>query len=382
MIRPPDTNIPVRNSALYMSKLAPEELLLLRFSRLSPNSEEGSLSEIECKQILDAVKYVTTTKRPHSLITKILPLIYNNLHRSGLLENMAAKMASGLKNQIFLMIAQDLANQQHLQHICEILSQLQNGVILLKGVAFAKTIYPDSSPRLGCDIDLLVTEGDFEKACALMSEDYDPVVLDESRMATYDTLFERVFRSKANAGPTIEIHNGLTNPHIFKIDEATLWSNSVTHPYLKSEKIRILSPEDTLLHLAVHAFRDLDFCTHNVLDAHEVWCQWNPDSKALLERSKQWGAQKVLYYILVSCKTIMGTPVPDELLEKLQPNFATNAINEQILQSYTLTNPGRNMIRYRFIQLMSQFTFPDSLLQGAKFQYSYAQTRLSDLLRE
>ena len=144
--------------------------------------------------------------------------------------------------------------------------------------------------------------------------------------------------------------------------------------------MRILSPEDTLLHLAVHAFRDLDFCTHNILDAHEVWHQWQPDPELLVEHAGRWGAKKVLFYLLFNCRAIMDTPVPDALLDTLKPSQTANGLNAMILDSSTVQAAENLSIKYRFIQLISQTTFPDILSRGVRFQAYYAGLRFKDLL--
>lgn len=140
-----------------------------------------------------------------------------------------------------------------------------------------------------------MNEDEFGTTCDLLNKTMKPVLQDPSRVATHETLFERVFVPNVGNGPTVEIHRGLTNPCIFSIDNQELWKTSRRHPSYNSELVRILSPENTLLHLAVHAFRDLNFCTHNLLDAHEIWCQWYPDQVKLLEQAARWGAKKVMF---------------------------------------------------------------------------------------
>ena len=283
-----------------------------------------------------------------------------------------------LKKQTLLLVCVEMRNQQWIKKNIELFNKEKIPVILLKGAAFSGTIYPSNTPRVGVDIDLLVTGDNFKATCKQLCKSMNPVLLSSERVATHDSLFERVFTPKNDLGPTVEIHRGLTNPSIFNIDEQKLWAASKKHPAYNSKLIRILSPEDTLLHLAVHAFRDLDFCTHNVLDAHEIWCQWKPDPKKLIVNAKHWGARKALYYLLTNSKAIMRTPIPDTLLKSIQPAYLTDRLNIKILQSKTVEKKKDNSWRYRLIQLLGQVTFPDSAIRGIKFQIHYVQTRLID----
>lgn len=278
------------------------------------------------------------------------------------------------------MVVAEMANRQWLINNLATFQKENIPVILLKGAAFAGALYPPHAPRLGVDLDLLVSEDDFEPACKLLGKTMNPVLLSKKRVATHDTLFERVFSPKEGVGPTVELHRDLTNPAIFNIDHQGLWSASRIHPAYNSELVRMLSPEDTLLHLAVHAFRDLDFCRHNILDAHEVWCQWQPDPKRLVERAAQWGARRVLFYLLANCQAVMETPLPDTLLDSLKPAQVINQINTKILQSPVVQNAAHTSLPYRLAQLTSQVTFPDRLLRGMRFQLIYAGTRLKDWL--
>lgn len=350
---------------------------LLRYARLN-NIQNDSKTHLAKKDLLVQDLESLTSNFP-SGIRPFLPLIYRNAVKTGTFSQLSHQAQSLLKNKALQLIAIDLSNQQWLAGQLLKFEKAQLNVILLKGAAFSNTLYPDNFPRLGSDIDFFVREDDFQKACTLMEESMQAVLLDSKRIATHETLFERVFTPRKGFGPIVEIHRGLTNPHIFNIDSQGLWGASKRHPAYNSEFIRILSTEDTLLHLAVHAFRDLDFCNHNLLDTHEVWLQWKPDHAKLIERAKEWGAQKVFYYLLKNCKTIMGTPIPKELFDSIALNQNVELINKRILQSKILRNARRRKsFSYRAIQLLGQATFPDRIRQGIKYQLYYAKVRIKD----
>lgn len=316
-----------------------------------------------------------------SSMQPLLPLIYANTPKKGLLNQLPPHIKESLKQEALQLIAKDMANQQWLKQALARLHDKGIPVILLKGAAFARYLYPQSAPRIGVDIDLLVKEADFQGACELASElAMEPVVLDDRRLATHDMLFERVFKPKNAATSWIEIHRGLTNPFIFHIEEQHLWSASREHPAYGLDSVRVLSPEDTLLHLAVHAFRDLDFCTHNILDAHEAYCQWKPDNEILLERASHWGAKHVLYYLLSNTKAIMDTPIPLSLLSELRPERPRDLLNKKILRMNLTQDYANKPFGYRFIQLVSQISFPDRPSRGIHFQTHYIGTRIKDWL--
>lgn len=347
----------------------PDYLALMRFSR------QTNAGESDPEKIVEVINLLPTSDLP---VRPLLPLIYRNAVKTGCFARLAPETQAFLKQNSMLLVGQELANQQWLK--TTIASFGKNGIpiILLKGAAFANNLYSADAPRLGVDIDFLVWGNDFEKACNLLAETMTEVVMAEDRIATHHTLFERMFVPQGRATPTVEIHRGLTNPFIFSIDESVLWSRSVKHPANNSDMVRTLSPEDTLMHLAVHAFRDMDFCTHNLLDAYELFSQRGVSSEELLRIASDWRARTVLFYLLENAYRLMEAPIEKTLLESLQPAGICRGIHEKLLASPSLQQQEKTA-RYRLTQLASQLTLPDSLTAAMKFQLYYAVTRLKDL---
>lgn len=352
-------------------------LRLLRYARIHDGHEGSETQLANSELLLNDLESLASTFQ--SEIRSFLPLIYRKAVKTGTFRQLPLEAQSLLKNRTLQLIAIDLANKHWLAGQLPKFAKEEIPIILLKGAAFSNNLYPENFPRIGGDIDLLVREDDFQKACTLMEETMRPVLLDSKRIATHETLFERVFTPRMGFGPTVEIHRGLTNPHIFNIDSQELWKASKRHPGYDSELIRILSAEDTLLHLAVHAFRDLNFCNHNLLDAHEVWLQWKPDHGQLIERAKDWGALKVLYYLLANCRFVMKTPIPKELFGSIAPSQNVDLITKRILQSQILRDARRSKsFSHRAIQLLGQVILPDRIRQGIKYQLYYAKVRVKD----
>ena len=314
-----------------------------------------------------------------SRIIRILPLCYQNTKLLNINHLIEPDVTAFLKKKTIAAITRAMENKRWLLTALDRFKKKGIPVILLKGAAFNETLYPKHAPRLGLDIDLLVTSDSFNAVCSILSETMSTVLLDSRRKATHEGMFERVFTPQGTSGPTVEIHRGLTNPFIFNIIEKNLWNNSIQHPDFNSELVRILSPEDTLLHLSVHGFRDLDFCNHNLLDAHEIWTQWKPDHNKLILNAKEWGAQKVLYYLLEKCNEIMKTTIPEVLVKSIMPKQSIDKINKKILQSQMEQGTRKYSAKHRMLQLLSQLTFPDRMRQGIRYQLNYAHTRIKDI---
>ena len=360
----------------YLSFQKKEDYFQLLWLARQSGWNEAGLSAKEQHRTIQAL---TSHQVYKEVIRPILPLLYQNIRRRSLCEELSSESKLALEEKNISIIASEMIAKQWLYKTLELFQQNKIQVILLKSAAFAGTLYSTTAPRPGSDIDLLVTDANFENACNLLSEQMVPLLINQNRLATHNTLFERVFRPKQGVGPTIEIHRGLTNPHIFTISEHALWKQSTAHPDYDENWVRILSPEHSLLHLAVHAFRDLDFCTHNLIDAHEIISQWQPKTEILIDQARDWGAKNVLYCLLENCQSVLSTRIDKSLLAALKPHPMTDSLNIKILKSITWQGSIEKSKKFRLQQLLSQFSFPDKLSNSLYFQLKYLNTRIKDL---
>jgi hypothetical protein len=310
----------------------------------------------------------------------IIPIVHARLTARAAQEDLRADLRNYARTHALQEIARGMFHERRVRRILAEADAAGIPVILLKGAAFQHSLYAPSALRLGSDIDFLVKESDFSRMCDLMAR-HMTEVFDVKRRYSHETAFQWMFRSDDRNDPIIEIHRAITSPYVFSIRESDLWASSWPHPAYDSELIRILSPEDNILHLAVHAFRDLDYCTHNLLDAHEIWCQWKPDVSRLIQKSALWGATGVLYYLLLSIKRIMNTPIPQQVLDRLEPPKFRRMLNEWILTAPIIRSGKHYHPVYRLIQAVSQLSMPDSPFGGLRFHADYVRTRAFDLYR-
>jgi len=86
------------------------------------------------------------------------------------------------------------------------------------------------------------------------------------------------------------------------------------------EGVCLLCPEDSVLHAAVHLFFDSDFDSRfrEVIDLHELVTAFaNRDAfwERLMDRARELGLERPLYYALRGLVDVIATPVPGEVLE-------------------------------------------------------------------
>lgn len=357
----------------YPSGIDSNVLQLLRFARRSKNVDPVKTAS-ETDATIEALNSLTTSTLPD--VHALIPLIYNNLVESPLRDQVASETFTYLRNMALQLVARELTFKAWLDGALNQFKQHDLTVMLIKGAAFSESLYTDSAPRLGTDIDLLFKKQDFDTARKLLLETMEPLAVEGSTKTTYSAGFEMQLKPKGSDMPMVEIHRQLKNPYIFNINAEAIWEASREHPKHGSELVRILSAEDTLLHLAVHGFRDLNYWNHGLLDAHEVLSQWNPDPILLLEKAKNWKATHVLYVLLINCKDIMNSPVPDSLLDQLSPGPIKKWAGNKILTSPELLETTSKSGKYRVLQLASQTFLPDSFFRSLKFLMHYFKTTL------
>jgi hypothetical protein len=292
---------------------------------------------------------------------------------------MSRDLRLNLEEQTHRLVAEEMLRQHRLRKVLRQFQQKKIPVILLKGTAFSGTLYPPGTPRGASDLDLLVRAADFDAACEALSTGMVVLSRDPQRPAYHDRLYERTFRSEGGTGLQVDVHRQLINPFLFEISEEQLWEESREHPAYGSADVRMLSPEATLLHLAVHAFKDLEFCNHNLLDVHEIFCRWNPVPSRLAGMASVWRAKRALYVLLENCRTVMETEVPSSLLDSLRPGPALRAVVGGLLKGRTQKDFSDKSPGFRLRQLVSQIALTDRVSAGLRFQLHYVGLRLRDL---
>jgi hypothetical protein len=313
-------------------------------------------------------------------IDGLLPLVLHGVSRAGLRgrlsENCRRRLEAGRLQQIAMV-------DRHRTWVTQLESRLIKEdlqIVLLKGAAFTGTVYSEDLPRGASDIDFLVKKGDFEKVCHLLAEEATRPAELAKRKVSFRMDYERGFLFGDTVPFVVEVHRGLTNPIIFSIDELALWKNSRPHPGFASERVRVLSPEDNILHLAVHGYRHLDVMNHNLVDAHELICGQDPDWPVILHNAEGWRARGALYMLLKSARDILHTPVPAEVLKSLQPGQVADSAADAVYRYKRKYGLHYGQAGYRVVQLLGQLCVPDSFPRVMAFQGYYGAIRLLDFV--
>ena len=191
--------------------------------------------------------------------------------------------------------------------------------IPVKGLVLTEMLYGNLALRPAGDIDVLVRADDLPAAReALRGRGYEQEAVpayEERHHPFHDAPYYRPgpFRHTA-----LELHHGLSAPRQFKMDAASLWERSVTTE-LFGRTLRVLGPEDTLLHLAVHRAR-APLRLRWLVDIAELMRRSGPelDIAFLLGQARAIGARTTLSMTLELSERLLGAPVPPALTQGLE----------------------------------------------------------------
>jgi hypothetical protein len=310
----------------------------------------------------------------------LLPLVMRGVFQMGLRGHLSEHSRRRLEAGRLQQIA---AVDRHCTWLAQLESSLSKKdlrIVLLKGAAFTGTVYPHDTPRGAADIDFLVKKGDFEKMCRMLAWDATHQSDWSTRKVSFRVDYERGFLFGESVPFLVEVHRGLTNPVIFSIDESGLWRHSVPHPDFESGRVRMLSTEDNILHLAVHGYRHLDVMNHNLLDVHELISGHDPNWHVLVQRAEVWKARGALHMLLRATAQALETPVPTDVILALQPRKASQMAANAVYRYKKEHRLRHGQVSYRVVQLLGQLCVPDSFLRAVTFQGYYGALRFFDFV--
>ncbi len=134
---------------------------------------------------------------------------------------------------------------------------------------------------------------------------------------------------------------------------------------VKNTRVRILSPEDNLLQVAIHTakhsyVREPGFRLH--LDVERIVKHHHINWELFLKKVDETGTKTAVYYSLFIAKNLFETPVPLNVLQKLNPGWLKNKLITGILKKVKLLHPTQKKftkIDFVVFQLLLYDSFGD-----------------------
>ncbi|MBK6454753.1 MAG: nucleotidyltransferase family protein [Gemmatimonadetes bacterium] len=212
-------------------------------------------------------------------------------------------------------------------------------VVVLKGIHLARFAYAEPALRNMADVDIMVRRDRLAEAEQVyLRHGYGPEPRpDVDEFCTRSNHLAKLVKPGV---PVVEVHWSLERPTSpFQLDLDGVWER--TRPaMLDGAPVRVLCPEDLLLHLAVHVSYHHHFDraalkglvdVQTVLARHRDELDWD----ALASRAVAWGMGGFVYATLRLAEELLGVNVPATALGSL-PHTAEDDRAVEVARRYIL----------------------------------------------
>jgi Uncharacterised nucleotidyltransferase len=293
--------------------LGREEAVLCLAARVAPDEAE----QARLAAILDAgVDWDRLWRLGH--LHEVLPLLVTSITALGGPARMPERWSADAQRRRSATLLQNRSLLGELMTALDAMAAAGVEAIPVKGLVLTGMLYGNLALRPAGDIDVLVRPEDLPAARdALRGLGYAQEAVpayEERHHPFHDAPYYRPgpFRDTA-----LELHHGLAAPRQFRMDAASLWERSVMTE-LFGRTLRVLGPEDTLLHLAVHRAR-APLRLRWIVDIAELMRRSIADLDVgfLLAQARAIGARTTLAMTLELSDRLLDAPVPQPLAEGL-----------------------------------------------------------------
>lgn len=246
---------------------------------------------------------------------KVLSILYSSLKDYELSSQIPAEVLNVLQAYYYSCAARNIRLYNQLLQLISALNNRGIEVIALKGAHLAEIVYGNIALRPMSDIDLLAKREDLLSIHDILVEEG---YLSNEEKALSNTKHLAPYRR--GKGVAIEIHFQITDPpYVNKIDAQGLWERSQVH-LVENTAIRVLCPEDLLLHTCLHAGiqHGFDFGLLSVFDAAKILNCYREEMKweELWNRAEEWGIERAVYLMAALSAGMLGVELPELIVRK------------------------------------------------------------------
>ncbi len=260
----------------------------------------------------------------------VLPLLVTTLRRVQDRAPIPADWLARGQRRLYATLVQNTVLADELVRVCAAFDAHGIAVLPVKGVVLAETLYGSLALRPAADVDVLVRPHDLPTARKVLRElgfaQRAEPLFEELVHAFHDPQY---FRQTGAGQVCLELHWALWSARFFRHRGDGWWERAGT-AQIHGVQLRVLSPEDTLLHLAIHRTRSplrLRFLCDiaELLRRHSAALDWD----YVLDQARAAGARTALFYALALPRALLGAPLPDGLL----PRLGVSRLKLQLLEN-------------------------------------------------
>ena len=258
----------------------------------------------------------------------VAPLVYWAFSQSGNFSSVPSAIQDVLRFSYSVTWMQNQKNFRELETVSHLFAGAKIPVVLLKGLCFALTIYPDIGLRPMGDMDVLVPQSSLNEAVQIATSLGYSEAKPEASPGLRDLLYHEVCLQKAGSLSTIlEIHHSLVADKAFSYSVPVDWFWEQTKPLnalppMHIENLLMLTPTAQLLYASAHAMLQ-----HGInetplrwyYDLDQIICRYenNIDWKLLLLQARKFEWGSALDEALGKTISYFDTPIPNTVMAEL-----------------------------------------------------------------
>ncbi len=200
----------------------------------------------------------------------------------------------------------------------------------VKGLVVAEQLYGSLAARGAADLDVLVQETDLQAARSVLVE----LGYRQAPELSFHALVHEFhdppwYVGDGNEAVRLELHRNLWADRFFRSDIEGLWARALPGTLL-GRPVRLLTLEDTLLHLAIHRSRSPLRLRWNcdiaeLVRRHGTEVDW----EAVAERADRIGARTATWVVLSMADRFLGASPPPGTLERFRIPAAKRELLER-----------------------------------------------------
>jgi hypothetical protein len=273
---------------------------------------------------------------------RLAPLVLQGLREMRAQKNLPVapeEFRARLENIRNLELAKAVVRLHHVDELGAVAFREGMDLYLLKGAAFATTLYQDPGLRPMSDIDVLVRPSHFDRWSREL-EALDYFLVDVSDHAS-------CYRRRAT-GVFVELHRALTSAADFLgLETGAILSRSRPFDAGFGMRLRTLSWEDHLLHLCLHASFQHGFRQPglNAWDARAIVERADFDFEAFVGRARERRLAPWVYGGLAMTAAVFESPRLTSLLSALAGSVSRSVTRKALrFRPERLLAPGRDAV--------------------------------------
>jgi hypothetical protein len=256
--------------------------------------------------------------------TKLLSRIAVQVIGLGLIDRLPQKVAETLRAAAYVAADNRRMIAWETNRIRRALADIDVPVMLLKGAAYVAAELPPADGRIAGDIDIMVPASRLaDVEAALEKHGWRPITfLDYDQRYYRKWMHELPPLRHEDRETVIDVHHTiLPRTSRLKPDPDKLWQQARD---LSGGDMKILGPQDMVLHGAAHLFQDGDlvFAIRDLVDLADLFDHFGREPgfwETLVERAGEHQLQRPLYYALRYGRSLLDLVVPDAIERAIAP---------------------------------------------------------------